>query len=301
MSTRCFWRSLPSGTHRSGWLGTVTDVRPAWVERATLEAVRLSRRADFDPDRLDARSPELIGSLLPLLRAVCRHYFRLRVEGHEHIGHGPTLYVGNHNNGLAGPEIACTLLSIRDAHGPEAPVYALAHDFAMRHFPWFGALLQRFGGLRATPQNGRRALEAGSQVLVYPGGDLEAYRHSSRRNEIILGERSGFVRLAQETGSPIVPVVAHGAHRSAFIFSEGRGIALRMGLKQWARLERFPLALALPWGLVAGPWAPYLPLPFPIRLRFLPPVRVHPADDPRVVRERIRVLMQTALDDLAAR
>lgn len=255
--------------------------------------------ADFDPDRLDARSPELIASVLPVGRSVCEHYFRLRVEGTEHLGAGPKLYVGNHNNGLAGPDIACTLLSIWEERGAEAPLYALAHDFAMRHFKPFGALLQRFGGIRATQENGQRALEAGAQLLAYPGGDLEAYRHFSRRDEIILGERTGFVRLAQRTGAPIVPVVAHGAHRSAIIFSEGERIARRIALKRWARLERFPLALALPWGLVAGPWAPYFPLPFPIRLRFLPPVQVLPDEAPAEVRERIRAMMQAALDELA--
>lgn len=253
----------------------------------------------FDPDRLDARSPRLIASLVPVLRRVCRHYFRLRVEGVEHLAHGPALFVSNHNNGLAGPDIACAMLALWEAHGPAAPIYALAHDFPMRHLTPFGALLQRFGGLRATQENGRRALEAGARVLVYPGGDLEAYRHSSRRDEIVLGERTGFVRLAQQTGAPIVPVVAHGAHRSAFIFSEGEGIARRIGLKRWARLERFPLALALPWGFVAGPWTPYLPLPFPIRLRVLPPVRVALDENAAAARERIRALMQAALDDLA--
>jgi 1-acyl-sn-glycerol-3-phosphate acyltransferase len=253
----------------------------------------------FDPDRLDARSPELIASVLPRARTLLRSYFRLRVEGLEHVGDDPVLYAGNHNNGIAGPEIGCTLVTLWDRRGPAAPLYALAHDFAMRHVTPFGAMLQRFGGLRASQENGRRVLGAGGQLLVYPGGDLEAYRHASRRDEILLGERTGFVRLARDAGVPIQPVVAHGAHRSAYIFSEGEGIARRIGLKRWARIERFPLALSLPWGFVAGPWLPYLPLPFPIRLRFLPQVRVRAGEDPAVVREGIRVRMQEALDEMA--
>jgi 1-acyl-sn-glycerol-3-phosphate acyltransferase len=262
----------------------------------------LGRRApasSFDPDRLDVRSPELIAAVLPHARLLSQRYFRLRVEGIEHVGDDPVLYVGNHNNGLAGPDIACTLVSLWDRRGPVAPLYALAHDFAMRQLTPFGAVLQRFGGLRASPENGRRVLGAGGQLLVYPGGDLEAYRHSRRRDEIVLGERTGFIRLAQETGVPIQPVVAQGAHRSVYIFSEGEGIARRIGLKRWARLERFPLALSLPWGFVAGPWLPYLPLPFPIRLRFLPPIRVPPGDDPAAARERVRARMQEALDEMA--
>jgi 1-acyl-sn-glycerol-3-phosphate acyltransferase len=253
----------------------------------------------FDPDRLDARSPATIAAILPWARRVMRRYFRARVEGVEQVGAGPLLLVGNHSNGLAGPEIAATLVALWNHQGPEAPLYALAHDFAMRHVTPFGALIQRFGGVRASPRNARRILGAGGQVLVYPGGDLEAYRHSRRRDEIVLGARRGFLRVAQETGVPIVPVVAHGAHRSAYIFSEGEAIARAVGLKRWARLERFPLALALPWGLTLGPWLPYFPLPFPLRVRFLPPRWVAPDEDLDVAREQLRGAMQGALDRMA--
>lgn len=253
----------------------------------------------MDDPLLAVRSPELIARAQPLGRALCRHYFRLRVDGVRHVPDGPALYVGNHNNGLAGPDILCTLSTLWDVRGPDAPLYALAHDFAMRHLPPFGAALGRFGGIRAAPDNARRALASGAQVLVYPGGDIEAYRHFRRRDEIVLGQRSGFVRTAQESGVPIVPVVAHGAHRSAIVLTEGEAIARRLRLKQWARLERFPLALALPWGFAPGPWLPWFPLPFPVRLRFLPP-RMVPADaDPAAARDALRAEMQAALDDMA--
>ena len=251
------------------------------------------------PGLLDVRSPSTIARALPYARAVCRRYFRLHVEGATNIADGPALYVGNHNNGLAGPDILCTLTTLWDARGPDAPLYALAHDFAMRHVTAIGDVLGRFGALRATQENGRRALDAGAPVLVYPGGDLEAYRHFRRRDEIVLGPRTGFVRLAQAARVPMVPVVAQGAHRSAIVLSEGAWLAERIGLKRWARLERFPLVLALPWGLSAGPWLPWLPLPFPIRLRFLPAVHVAPDDDPVEVREAVREMMQRALDEMA--
>jgi 1-acyl-sn-glycerol-3-phosphate acyltransferase len=256
-------------------------------------------RPPASPDCLGGRDPPLIASLLPAALALRDRYFRARVEGAEHVAPGPALYVGNHNNGLAGPEVLCTLATLWESLGPTAPVYALAHDFAMRQFTPFGAVLRRFGGLRASPENGRLALDAGASLLVYPGGDLESYRHSRRRDEVILGPRTGFVRLAQEAGVPLVPVVAQGAHRSALIVAEGARVARALRMKEWARLERFPVALALPWGIALGPWAPYLPLPFPVRMRFLAPLRVAPGDDPAAVREHVRSSMQSALDDMA--
>jgi 1-acyl-sn-glycerol-3-phosphate acyltransferase len=254
----------------------------------------------FDPDRLDRRDARLIARWLPWVRAVSDRYLRLRREGLEHLPRGPALFVANHNGGIAGPDLPCTMGTLWETLGPDAPLYAMAHDFAMRQLPPFGRVLQRFGALRASPENALRALAAGGQVVVYPGGDLEAYRRSRLRDRIVLGERTGFVRVAQRAGVPIVPIVTQGAHRSAWILTDGAAIARVIGLHGWGRLDRFPLALALPWGFAPGPWIPYLPLPFPIRLRILPPMRVDAAADPAAVRETVRSRMQAALDDLAA-
>src|SRR5207302_6316034 len=123
-------------------------------------------------------------------------------------------------------------------------IYAMAHDFAMTQLTPFGRLLQKGGGVRATPQNAQRVLARGGQLLVYPGGELESYRHFRRRNEIVIAPRCGFVRVAQTAGVPIVPIVAAGAHRSAVIIAEGKRIARALRMKKWARLDRFPVAIA---------------------------------------------------------
>jgi 1-acyl-sn-glycerol-3-phosphate acyltransferase len=252
----------------------------------------------FDPDALDRRDVRLIERLLPVVETVNRRYLRLVTDGLEHVPAGPALCVANHNGGSAGPDLACTLATLWRARGPAAPLFALAHDFAMRHFPPLGRALQKLGAVRAAPENARRIFAAGASALVYPGGDLEAYRASRDRDRIVLGERTGFVRIAQAAGVPIVPIVAHGAHRSAWILDDGRRIAEALRLHHWARLDRFPVALALPWGIGLGPWLPYLPLPFPIRLRVLPPIEAPPGEDPVRLREQVRARMQAALDDL---
>src|SRR4051812_41725511 len=105
------------------------DLAPA--ARSVLRALRgavSGASRPLDPDRLDARDPGLIAELLPFVRASNRRYLRLRVEGFERVPREPALYVGNHNGGIAGPDLCCTLGSLWDARGPEAPLYALAHD-----------------------------------------------------------------------------------------------------------------------------------------------------------------------------
>lgn len=253
----------------------------------------------FDPDALDRRDPRLIAAVLPVLETLNRRYLRLEVRGD--VPAGQALFVSNHNGGIAGPDLACTAALLWRARGPDAPLYALAHDFAFRHFTPFGRALQRFGGVRASPDNARRVFAAGASALVYPGGDLEAYRASRDRDRIVLGERTGFVRAAQGAGVPIVPIVAHGAHRSAWILDDGARIARAIALPRWGRLSRFPIALALPWGVALGPWVPYLPLPFRVKLRVLPAIAAPPDEDPAAIRERVRAAMQAALDDLGRR
>ncbi|MEI9937739.1 MAG: 1-acyl-sn-glycerol-3-phosphate acyltransferase [Pseudomonadota bacterium] len=254
----------------------------------------------YHPDSLEDRDPALIARALPLLEAFNARYFRLQCQGSEHVPRGPVMFVGNHNGGIIGPDLPCTLAHLWRLLDPASPLFALAHDFAMHQFTPLGRLLQRFGALSAKRANASRVLAAGGQVLVYPGGDLEAYRRFTRRNEVVLLPRTGFVRVARELGAPIVPIVAHGAHRSAFIFSEGKRLAAALRMQSWARLQRFPLALALPWGLAAGPWLPYFPLPFRVQLRILSPIFVNQADDATEVARHVQDTMQQSLREMSA-
>jgi len=261
----------------------------------------LSDPRPFDPWRLDARDPDAVRAMLPLFERIRERYLRAEVEGLEHLGHRPALYVGNHNGGIMGPDLFCTLSLLWRALGPEAPLYAMAHDFAMRRITPLGRVLQRLGGLRAHPESARRVFRSGGSVLAYPGGDLDAYRAFWKRDRIVFGARSGFVRAARDAGVPIVPIVAQGAHRSALIVHEGEWLAGALGLRRWSRIERFPLALSLPWVVGAGPWVPYLPLPFKVRIRVLRPVAVLRGASPDAVSARIVERMQSALDELAQR
>jgi 1-acyl-sn-glycerol-3-phosphate acyltransferase len=252
------------------------------------------------PDALDRRDPALIRALLPHVEWFNAHYFRVQSEGAENAPSGPAMFVANHNGGILGPDLFCTLALLWRVLTPESPLYALAHDFVMRQFTPIGRVLEKVGAVAASRANAESALRSGGQILVYPGGDLDAYRHFDRRNEVVLLPRTGFVKVAQATGAPIVPIVAEGAHRSAYIFHEGESIARALGMPRWARLERFPLALALPWILAPGPWLPYLPLPFRVKLRMLPPVHATPADDALEVARHVQVQMQRALREMGA-
>ncbi|AKF06208.1 1-acyl-sn-glycerol-3-phosphate acyltransferase [Sandaracinus amylolyticus] len=253
----------------------------------------------FDPYALDRRDPALVREALPALEWFSRRYVRLRASGLEHLHAAPALLVANHNGGVMGPDLFCTMATLWRTLGADAPLYAMAHDFAMRRVLPLGRLLQRIGAMRADPANALRVLRDGGRVLVYPGGDLDAFRHFRARDRIVFGARVGFVRIAQTARVPIVPIVTQGAHRSALIVHEGEWLARALGLTRWSRLQRFPIALALPWIVAPGPWMPYFPLPFTIRLRVLPPIDAPPDADPAAIRDDVVARMQAAMDDLS--
>lgn len=251
---------------------------------------------DARVDPLDERNAARIAALLPYVRFINRYYLRLRADGQENLPDGPALLVANHNGGIAGPDLLCTMGTLIEALGPNAPLYQLAHDLAMRTLRPLGRQLRKLGCVRATPENALRAFAMGAKVLVYPGGDLDAYRTFAQRDQVIFGARTGFARVAQRGGVPIVPVVTQGAHRSAYIFDDGAWLAHAIGMPRWGRVERCPLALALPYGLAIGPYLPYFPLPFQIRLRILPAIMPNADEEPALLRERVRMKMQSALD-----
>lgn len=223
-------------------------------------------------DDLTALDRELLMLMGDLWRALGRYYFRLRVEGVEHVpASGPVLLVGNHSGGLLPSEGFFTSLAIRDHHGIDRAIYALAHDFLFED-PTLVRYASRLGILRAGHDSARHAFEAGACVLVYPGSDIDTFRPFRDRNKVVLAGRKGFLRLALRAGVPIVPVVTAGTHEQLIVLRRGDQLARRLHAHRWARTEVLPIVLSLPWGLTTG-FLPYLPLPAQTTVSFLPAMR----------------------------
>lgn len=264
-----------------------------------------SRQPDAPDDLGEKRDPEFIRRWLGHLAWMVDEYHHTTVDGLEHVPRGAALAVGNHNGGIMSPDMFALMVAWWRRFGTDEPAYGLMHDLPF-HVPVLGDALARCGAVRARPANAVALLERGARVLVYPGGDLDAFRPASRRNEVVFGERTGFVRIALRTGVPIVPVVSVGAHDAFHVLDDGRALVQRLGLKRFTRIEVMPVALALPFGLSVGP-GPYLPVPVRMHLRVLPPIGwpslpPEAADDRDVVwdcREQVRGAMQAALDELA--
>lgn len=239
------------------------------------------------------------------IRRASELWFDARVDGMEHLPDGPFLGVGTHNGGVLMPDMWIWLARYHEARRA-TPIRALAHDMLVRGPGPIARVVARLGAIRADPGEAERALAAGCAVQVYPGGDFDAEKPWSRRNQVCFAGRLGWARLAIRSQVPVVPVVSVGAHETMIVLWDGAPLARLLGLDRSWRLQVFPLLLALPWGVFLGVPPFYLPLPAHIEVRVLAPVAPPPdatsADDPQVVEafdREVRGAMQAAIDGMA--
>jgi 1-acyl-sn-glycerol-3-phosphate acyltransferase len=234
---------------------------------------------------------------LPVLERVVR-WNRPTVRGWSHLpSTGPVLVVGNHSGGLYTPEAYGLFTALLRHERGRRPVCLLAHDLLFR-LPGFGRLLHGLGGVPASPGAAAEALDAGAVVIVFPGGDFEAFRPFWQRRRVDFGGRHGYARLARERGVPIVPAVTYGSHESTFVLARGDRLARALGLAR-LRVKILPWVLGLPWGLVPG----FIPVfPWPTRLTIELGPRIDPASaaDAMALDTEVRATMQATLTRLAA-
>ena len=138
-------------------------------------------------------------------------------------------------------------------------------------------------------------------MLVFPGGDLDAFRPTRTANTIDFQGRTGYVRTALETGVPIVRTVSIGGQETQFFLARGDALAKRLGLHR-IRFKALPLTFGLPFGLTTV-LPPTLALPVKIIMEVLEPIDVAAQfgeeSDVDKVDAHVRAVMLTALDRLA--
>ncbi len=264
------------------------------------------------PGQTDAQA---IRDVVRVVRALGKYYFRFEARGFEHVPQGPTLVVANHSGGKIPIDTFLFAASWCDHYDFQRPLYALAHEVLTRYVPVIRDSLRRLGAVKASWDNARLLLGSGNALLVLPGGDYETYRPYQDRNRIDFGGRTGFVRIALETGVPITPVVCIGGHELFVIVRRGQRIARWLGLDKLLRFNAFPIILGFPGLLYFGPVPSPWPMPARIVARVLEPItlnrkeadhpRFRPADalNPVRVREAYDVViarMQRGMDELAA-
>lgn len=215
--------------------------------------------------------------------------------------------IANESGGPLLPDVWLMVAYWWQQKGIDFPGYALVHDLVFR-IPVLRNIMVKCGALRASRENAAKVLEMGGNLLVHPGGELDALRSFWRRNTIDFHGRTGFIEVALEHGVPILPVVDIGAHEVYFTLFSSRLLARLTGLERLTGVKTLPLTFGLPWGVWATGFLPYLPLPSKIVIKVGKPF--HLPKDPKLAKDRkfvaevyteITRTMQGMMDELAER
>ncbi|MBF2077323.1 MAG: acyltransferase family protein [Synechococcales cyanobacterium T60_A2020_003] len=237
----------------------------------------LAPATSLDGWSLEDRDPQVIEQLLPAMDWLYRYYFRVRTSGWEHIPpEGKVLLIGSHNGGLAAPDLYMMMHDWYQTFGVHRPVYALMDPTIWKALPGLARLATQVGTLRAHPKMAIAALHHNASLLIYPGGVQDVFRPYSERNTIHFHGRRGFIKLALQTETPIVPLISHGAHATLIVLADIYPQIQQ--LHQWGVPWLFgidpevcPIYLGLPWGIAIGP-LPNIPLPVQIHTRVCHPI-----------------------------
>ncbi len=193
-----------------------------------------------------------LAAVAPLLW-VYRRYHRVETFGIENVPPGRVLLISNHSGQLPMDGAMIGVAMMMEARPPRA-IRSMVEKWVPT-LPYISTFFARVGQIVGTPENCRRLLAAGEAILVFPEGARGISKLWPQRYQ--LQEFGlGFMRLALETDTPIVPVAVVGAEEQAPAF---------MDFKPVARLLGFPSFPITPTGL------PF-PLPTKYRLYFGEPM-----------------------------
>jgi 1-acyl-sn-glycerol-3-phosphate acyltransferase len=286
---------------RTGVLDLPPEPEPQPPEEVDLRDLRELVPAAEPGRQVDdwGRSERVFDAIEPLLDFYYNHWFRVEVEGIDHVPDtGGALLVSNHSGALP-PDAPMIMQALRNEHRRSRPVYMLGEHW-FKGYPGVSMLVGKIGLVPAHPANAQRLLrDEGRLVLVFPEGQKGSRKLYWQRYRLRRFGRGGFVRTAMRAGVPIVPIAVLGAEEAMPIFAH---VPL---LERVTGLLYFPINHAFPhFGLAAA--LMYLPAKF--RIRFLEPVdlgRYEPddAEDVALVQsltEQIRGRIQAELDELQA-
>ena len=180
---------------------------------------------------------------------IMRKYFRMEIEGAENIPRrGSVIFAPNHS-GFAGFD-AVLLSHIIQSEGKRIPRVLTHHFWFLTETTSFPA--QKMGFTEATYENGINALKKGNAIVLFPEGEHGNFKPSSERYQL-QEFRRGFVRMAIETQSPIIPVVVLGAEETNINLG-------RLKFTKFLKGSVIPLPLNI------------LPLPAKWKIKFLEPI-----------------------------
>ncbi|MFE4356366.1 MULTISPECIES: lysophospholipid acyltransferase family protein [unclassified Kitasatospora] len=268
-----------------------------WEGRAAERLAFLRRRVtgDYEVDEFGFDRELTEEVLLSLLRPLAEKYFRIDVQGAEHIpAEGGALIVANHS-GTIPLDALMTQVAVHDHHPARRHLRMLAADLVFV-LPGVNELARKAGHTLACNEDAQALLERGELVGVWPEGFKGIGKPFSERYKLQRFGRGGFVSSALRARVPIVPCSIVGAEETYPMIGNVKTLARLLGLPY------VPITPTFPW---LGPLGA-LPLPTKWTIRFGEPIAtdtypVEAADDPMLVfdlADEVRETIQHTLYEL---
>lgn len=205
-----------------------------------------------------------------------RYWFRVETRDIERVPEGRVLLIGNHAGQLPFDGAMLGVAMLLEAEPPR--ICRPMGEYWIPRIPWFNVAAARSGALVGTPENCVAMLEQGEAVMVFPEGVRGMNKPYSQRYRLQEFGK-GFVRLALETRTPVVPVALVGSEE------QNPGLANLPGVGRLLGMPAFPLTVGFPW---LGPLG-ILPLPVKYRFYFGEPLHFEgdPHDEDAVIDEKV--------------
>jgi len=208
-----------------------------------------------------------------------RVYFRTEVHGIENVPAGRVMLIGNHSGQIPLDAIVVVTALVLDGKPPRF-VRGMVERF-IGTLPFASIWFPRVGQVLGAPENARRLLEQDEALIVFPEGARGVSKPISQAYQLV-DFGIGFMRLALETKTPIVPVAVIGAEEQLISVADIKPLAKLLGT------PAFPLIPQLFMGLV-------FPLPTKYRIYFGEPLTFtgDADDDDAVIEEKVAVVRAT--------
>jgi 1-acyl-sn-glycerol-3-phosphate acyltransferase len=225
----------------------VSKVDPKLIKRIDELPRHNLNEFGVDPFGFD---PEIIKLVAPIMMFLKEHYFRVETHNIENVPtEGRFLLIGNHSGQLPFDAAMIGTTVLADAPKPRF-VRSMVERWSAE-LPFVSSLFQRAGQIVGDPVACMRLLEADEAVMVFPEGQRGINKLFAQRYQ--LGSFGhGFMRLAMETRSPIIPVALVGAEEQAPAIADIRPLARLLGFPAFPVI--FPQLLPLPMPVKYRMW-----------------------------------------------
>jgi 1-acyl-sn-glycerol-3-phosphate acyltransferase len=225
----------------------------------------------IDPFGLD---PEWAKYAVGIAAFFHRFYFRTDVHGISRVPTGRVLLIANHSGQVPVDGLLIGASMFLDAEPPRI-TRSMVEKWSQT-LPFISTLFSRVGQVVGVPENARRLLELGEAILVFPEGSRGISKSFVDRYKLT-DFGLGFMRLALETQTPIVPVAVIGAEEQYISMGNLDRVAKMMGMPSFPVIPQ----LLLPFG--------QMPLPTKYRIYFGDAMTFDgdPDDDDAVIEEKV--------------